>query len=183
MKRKVIVLVLLLVSSILVVGLAFLLSSNLGCPIPGAIRVPQDFRRIQWAVGNASHGDVVWVRRGTYKESVTINKPLTLMGQDKSKTVIESTETESVLLISGDSVNVSGFTIRNARAGSYGVWDMQLDHSNNSVVSENIMSNGVWLWHSNFNLISGNVFTLSDQTGYSVRGQHSEGNRIINNTT
>ena len=52
--------------------------------------VPDDYATIGWAVGNATAGDTVYVRSGTYNESVSVDKPLSLIGEDMSNTIILS---------------------------------------------------------------------------------------------
>jgi len=81
---------------------------------PKTLVVPDDYATIGWAVGNATDGDTVYVRSGTYNESVSIDKPLSLMGEDISSTVIFSEGTRGsghTITIKADNVTVSGFTI------------------------------------------------------------------------
>jgi parallel beta-helix repeat protein len=52
------------------------------------ITVPDDFPTIQAAVDAASDGDTVFVRAGTYYERVVMNKTLTLLGENRSNTII-----------------------------------------------------------------------------------------------
>ena len=48
-----------------------------------------DFRTITAAVAAASAGDTIVVRPGTYRESVTIDKDITLRGRDRDRVIIE----------------------------------------------------------------------------------------------
>ena len=65
------------------------------------------------ASGATSAGDTVYVKSGTYG-SVTINKPVTLLGENMATTIIDGGNLGSALRIVGTSgVKVSGFTIRN----------------------------------------------------------------------
>lgn len=64
-------------------------------PIPFAkadsktLTVPDDYPTISAAVANASDGDTILVRNGTYNEpSLLIDKSITLMGEDKNSTII-----------------------------------------------------------------------------------------------
>ncbi len=52
------------------------------------ITVPDDYPSIQAAVGNASSGDTVFVRKGNYAGGIALNKPITLKGEDAKSTII-----------------------------------------------------------------------------------------------
>lgn len=72
------------------------------------IIVPDDFATIKDAVGNATAGDTVVVRSGTYSGGILINKPLTLMGENSKNTIIAGGLTEDNLsLVTTDSLAVN----------------------------------------------------------------------------
>lgn len=53
------------------------------------IVVPDDYRTITSAIGNATQGDTIYVKKGTYEERVLeINKSILVLGEDKDKTII-----------------------------------------------------------------------------------------------
>jgi parallel beta-helix repeat protein len=52
------------------------------------ITVPDDYSSIQAAVGSASSGDTVFVRKGSYAGGIALNKPITLKGEDAKTTII-----------------------------------------------------------------------------------------------
>ena len=73
------------------------------------------------AVSAAAANDTVLVAPGTYAESVTIGKPLALIGSDVSKTIINAANLGVGIYVNGidnpglANVFVSGFTIQNAQ--------------------------------------------------------------------
>jgi len=85
---------------------------------PKTLVVPDDYATIGWAVGNATAGDTVYVKSGTYNESVNIDKPLSLIGEDMSSTIIVGGHAglhgggHHTISVRADNVTVSGFTIR-----------------------------------------------------------------------
>ena len=52
------------------------------------IVVPDDYTTIQAAVANASPGDNIYVKSGTYNGGILIDKPLSLMGENVDDTII-----------------------------------------------------------------------------------------------
>jgi hypothetical protein len=80
------------------------------------ITVPDDYSTIQEAVDAANSGDTIFVRAGTYNETVVIRKDgLTLTGEDQSTTVIDggAGNVPTVLVVSAENVEVNGFTLQN----------------------------------------------------------------------
>ena len=73
------------------------------------------------AVNAAKSGDTVAVAAGTYSESVTIGKPVSLIGADPAKTIIEATGLPNGINVDGlnnsnlAGVFISGFTVQNAK--------------------------------------------------------------------
>jgi len=54
----------------------------------GVIYVPDDYEKIQWAVDNATAGDTIIVRDGTYYENVVVDKQLTIKSENGSDNCI-----------------------------------------------------------------------------------------------
>ncbi len=124
---------------------------------PKTIIVPDDYASIQDAIGNASKGDTIYVRKGTYHENLGINKSLSLIGEDRDATIIDGNSPEGYrvpITIQCDGVSVSGFTLL------YGYAGIQMG-SNNSDISGNRIAggqHGVILVHGDNNSITGNIF-------------------------
>jgi parallel beta-helix repeat protein len=76
---------------------------------------------ISAAVAAAPAGDVIYVHRGTYAEQVTIDKPLSLIGDQRQNTIIDATGSPNGIVVDGFGnpglahVTIIGFTIRNAQ--------------------------------------------------------------------
>ena len=51
------------------------------------IVVPDDYFTVGEAIGNASEGDTIYVKRGTYEgATITINKSISIIGEDFAST-------------------------------------------------------------------------------------------------
>ncbi|HDH44573.1 MAG TPA: hypothetical protein ENG66_04185, partial [Thermococcus sp.] len=68
------------------------------------IRVPEDYPTIQEAINAADPGDTILVAPGTYNESITIDKQITLIGEGKENTIIVGRGVGDVIYISSDGV-------------------------------------------------------------------------------
>lgn len=88
------------------------------------ITVPDDYSTIQNAIDNASAGDTVFVKKGTYYvDTIGISKPINLVGQDSAQTIINGQRSQSkaypipydksALAIDCSNTAISGFTITN----------------------------------------------------------------------
>ncbi|MDI6884774.1 MAG: hypothetical protein QMD22_00200 [archaeon] len=76
--------------------------------------VPDDYAKIQWAVDNASAGDTIIVRDGTYTENVDINKPyLTIQSENGAEvtTVQAANPNDHVFEVTVDYAVIKGLTI------------------------------------------------------------------------
>jgi hypothetical protein len=78
------------------------------------------YATIQAAVNHASAYDVIHVGAGTYAEEVTIGIPLSLVGEDAVKSIINAKDLPHGIFIDGfdnaglGDVTISGFTVENA---------------------------------------------------------------------
>jgi len=114
-------------------------------------------------------GHTILVDEGIYYENVVVNKALSLVGENRSITIIDGNGGEKVVSVEASNVLISNFTIRN---GDYGV-DVRFQvnvtirnntitnnqygiylssSSNNSMVGNNVTNNeyGIWLDSSSF---------------------------------
>ncbi len=88
------------------------------------IVVPDDYPTIQAAIGNATADSTVFVKNGTYYETLSIEKPLSLIGEDSKNTIIKGIWNGHIqrptIQISADNVMVSGFTVTDSL--QVGIW-------------------------------------------------------------
>jgi len=139
---------------------------------------------IQAAVDNASDGDMIIVRDGTYTENIDVDKRLTIQSENGSATVQAANTSDSVFDVTADYVNLSGFTVENS-ISSAGISLNGVEHCN---ISYNNASNnycGINSSSSNFTIIANN--TIGDNGGaaiYLYNGSNYNsviGNIIYNN--
>jgi parallel beta-helix repeat protein len=105
-----------LLASFLIVGIHTVESAS------KTIVVPDDYPTIQDAIDNATSGDTVFVRSGTYFEHVGITKAVSLMGENKYDTIIDGGGQDVVIGIGADFVSLTGFTVQGSDPdGGYGV--------------------------------------------------------------
>jgi nitrous oxidase accessory protein len=128
------------------------------------IVVPDDYESIQEAIDNTGEGDTVLVKSGTYyNQTISINKSLSLIGEDSQNTILKSRpETTSFMIpnitsvveVKADNIRISGFTI---------------DHYDRGISGS-----------GNYTQIIGNIFTANwDHTSINVLGSYLE---ITNNS-
>jgi len=125
------------------------------------------------------------VTSGTYYEDVVINKyNLTLVGEDKSTTIIDGGTYGSVITITADHATVSNFTVQGG--GGWKKARIHLDHTSyNTISNNNINGNQAGCWadiymrHSDNNIISNNIIEYSSEFGICL--EYSPYNTISNN--
>ncbi len=146
----------------------------------GTIWVPDNYTRIQWAIGNASGGDTIFVRAGTYYERLTIDKKISLIGENEHNTNIDGNGTGIIIFALASNITVSGFTVQN---GECGIWLWQ---TANNIFTRNIASNnqyGIYAWESNTNILTGNIVSNNQYGIYIWRSSNNilSGNIASNN--
>ena len=93
--------------------------------------VPDDYPTIEAAIGNATDGDTIFVKKGTYEgpinQTLMINKTISLIGEDTETTILNlhpyryrwlyiniyMWSTNNSIEIMADNITVSGLTINN----------------------------------------------------------------------
>ena len=142
------------------------------------IYVPDDYTTIQGAVDNATDGDTIIVKDGSFHENIKVDKPLTLRSENGSKNcIIQAATYDDAFHVTADYVNIYGFIIE---GGTYGI---HLDNAKNCNIANNNISNngneGIHLEDSSNNIIMGNSISDND---YGIYLWRSSNNVIIGNS-
>jgi parallel beta-helix repeat protein len=140
-----------------------------------------NYTSIQEAIDAASSEDTVYVFPGIYYETVAVNKTITLLGEDKNTTIIDSSNSGFyAVLIQAQDVTLSGFTIQNSTVGVYVAGNKSVS---NITITNNVITNnkdGIYLDNISNVVIFGNVITANDGNGIRLYG--SIDNNIYENT-
>ena len=72
---------------------------------------PGEGTPIQDAIDDAEAGDTIYVHAGTYVENLVVRKSLTLIGENRSTTVIDGDGSVDIIRVCADGCTIRGFTI------------------------------------------------------------------------
>jgi parallel beta-helix repeat protein len=143
---------------------------------------PGNYTIIQGAIDDADPGDTVYVYGGTYHEHIWIAEAITLTGEDTNATVIDGDWIGKVILVSANSVSISGFTLTNAGAGfddgAVALFDVQDCHITDNNISSNYI--GIYVYQSREIAIRGNYISLN--YGFGIRLYLSSNATVEGNT-
>ena len=134
-----------------------------------------NYSSVQDAIDNASDGDIIYVFKGKYYENITVNKSITLIGENKNNTIIEG-----YIIISVNRVKISGFIVNNSYDTELSIGNGIEVLSNYSIITNNIISNnnnGIYIPGFSNNLFYHNNFINNTQNAY------DEGNNTWFNVT
>lgn len=162
-----------------------------------------DFKSIEEAVYWIGQNDTVYVNDGIYHENVIVDKSVTLIGKNKSTTIVSGGEGGTIFSIMANWVNISGFTLQNSFTGivsssnycniydnifmnnTYGVNSIYSTNNkiNNNIFQKNIMAGILFLYCNNNhiydNLFENNICTSIYLSAYS-NSNIIENNKITN---
>ncbi len=137
--------------------------------IQGAINAPETL-----------NGHTIFVEVGDYYEHIEINKSISLVGENRSTTVIDGDGTGIVVNIARNNVNITGFTVQN---GEYGIqiFGFDLCDINFNIITEN--NRGIYIIGQNITIANN---TVSSNNEYGIHLNYSihsnlTGNRILSN--
>ena len=143
----------------------------------------EDYTKIQDAIDNASSGDTILVFSGTYKETLTIDKQLYLMGSEENEEgipIIDAEGYEYAICIDADSCLFQGFKVINSSKDDVIFSCIKVLSDNNELRNNTILDNynGIWLTNSNNNFLSNNNISKNN---FGVFLLESSNNTITNN--
>jgi len=136
------------------------------------------FLSLQELINEAKAEDIIHVSDGIYYETIIINKPITLIGCEKEKTIIDGEGAENIIHITCDGVKLINFTIRNS-GGYKQNSGVKINSDNNEIVNCEIYrtKTGLYIEKSKNNIISNCLFHTN---GDGIYSSSSEGNLIKN---
>jgi parallel beta-helix repeat protein len=131
-------------------------------------------------------GHTISVLNGTYRENVTIDKPLTIIGESKDNTIIDGRSSGNTVTITAAGVNIRRFTIQNCEVvyGNSPLYAGIKIESNNNVVENNKIRNchnGVYLSGTTGNVVSDNMITNDRWCFTGILLYQSSGNTLFSN--
>ena len=144
----------------------------------------QTYSTIQQAINTVSNGSIIYLSNGTYTEQLTINKSITLTGQNSKTSILTSNES-MVILITADHVRINNLSIRGNTGQQQGINIYRCQDiliSNNTLSSFSNQSINIGN-ESNHVTIENNSFTKNGN-GISIYGTQNQisYNEFINNT-
>ncbi|UCH89201.1 MAG: right-handed parallel beta-helix repeat-containing protein [Thermoplasmata archaeon] len=140
------------------------------------------YPRIQLAVNDADPGNTIRVWAGDYSELVTINKPLTLIGNGSANTTIIGDRTGNVVYVTADWVNISGFKVKNGSINGFVAGIKLYSAQNCRIESCNVTDNnyGILMEKCSNNIIRNNT-SYDNRNGALSFRTSSNNNNIYNN--
>jgi parallel beta-helix repeat protein len=131
----------------------------------------QSFGTIQEAINTAENGSTIQVPSGTYYEHVIINKTISLIGENASTTIVDGNDNGTVVQVTTNNVNISGFTLQNSGWGWYRS-GIETQNVSNCRLENNILFHTCHSIRLNFSrncLVTNNIIDHTNQMGYGVR--------------
>jgi parallel beta-helix repeat protein len=127
---------------------------------------------IQDAINNAQPGTTLQLAAGIYREDITINKPLHLIGQGSNQTILHSTASNNgyAIRITTEGVSLNNLDISNQESGLYTTCiKISAPHTIIQNCSFHDTPIGIAIWSSH-NTISGCDFRGCDDEGIALLG-------------
>ena len=140
----------------------------------------EDYTSIQAAINAASAGDTIYIYSGTYYEQLTVTKTLTLEGENKDTTIIQSPGgwyTRGIY-----EYGISGVTVKNLNFQGF-YYGIYLYNSGSTTITNNVITGNtvaLYLYLSPSSTITDN--TVKDNTYYGISLSSSNSCTLADNT-
>jgi len=144
------------------------------------VSVGGNITSIQVAIDSAEKNDIIFIENGVYYGNIVIDKAITIVGEDKTQTIIDGRNAGNVFKINVENVTIKHVTIQNS--GIYfpnaGI-NLSTSHATieNSILKNNFY--GMVLFNAKNNTIQNNTIQDNDHCGIYL--SHSSNNNFFNN--
>jgi len=150
--------------------------------LPKILHVPMQYSTIQAAIDAANSGDIIQVSGGVYKESVMVNKTVSLLAENPSNTIIDANGTQgNTVHVIANNVKIEGFTIQNGE-NPFEASCLSIVRSRGIAISNNIIRqshHGLIMRESNDGVIVNNVIANNSVAGIYLSSGNN--NRVVSN--
>ncbi len=152
---------------------------------------PYNYTSIQDAIDDANNRDTIFVYAysSPYNENIIVDKSIDLIGENMNTTIINGSENITVVEVTADFVNISGFTIQNGGADWHHFYQagIEIQSKYNTISGNNIFENcqGIFIYstHSYNKIIDNNI--INNYQGIFLVGSSNynyiDSNNIKNN--
>jgi PKD repeat protein len=135
------------------------------------------FESIQQAINEAQVGDTLFIKNGTYSESIYINKTIRIQGESKGNTLLSSPNKETII-INAENVTIFNVTLTNSKTA------LQVQSSNCTIFNSTFLDNNQsimitnqsqhsMIYHNNF---IDNQINAVDHSNSTIWYKNSQGN-------
>jgi len=141
------------------------------------------YQNITNALEHASDNDTIHVYSGTYREHVLVNKSVSIIGENKTTTILDGGgQNRTIINVIKPYVTIAGFTIQNAADDNL-AYGISVSKTENVTIRNNIIATGrygILLHLSSHCRVYANNVSDSYYCGIGLQGTPSQGAR--NNT-
>lgn len=124
------------------------------------LRTGESYETIQEAIDASRSRDTLYVGIGTYYENLVVNKTISLIGENKSDTIIDGDDRGNVISVTADNVEIRGFTIQGGSEGTQIRGGIYVQHSSGNKIVDNVIKDneyGIYLSYSAENSVLNNT--------------------------
>jgi len=118
------------------------------------------------------HGHTLQVDSGIYHEHLTINKSVSLIGQNKLDTILDGDGNQTIIKVTANNVTIAGFTLQNTTTGYSAI---RIEDSEDNNITNNVIKNtyyGIHLYNSRRNTVIHNQAVDNTYSGIYLYFSH-----------